>query len=392
MARHLGARTSSREGTQPQPRGHFRLRVALPLLALALLFAMPGIASATGTNASVAITPATGPVGTQVTVSGSKFTPGDAIQVGYAAGSCASGVTVITGATGSADANGGVSVSFAWPSAAGSGTYVVCVTDTTTGHTYTSSNTFQVASPAATITVPASVQSGQPVTVTGANFNSPGGGDVEILYGPGGSNGCATSAGTATVKSDGSFTFTFNAPFESATTTITIMGVMPKGSCTGSPVVHASSTVTVTVAAATGSPSPAVSPTATHAPVASPTTSTGFVFPPTFPPSPAETVVYCLIGLLLLLLLLLLVLLLTRRRQQNQPTTIRQEDRAVVGAQGGPGGVQSSIYAQRGQQRTPIAEEVTSVQEDIIDPRTGNPRGPNNLRGPNGGPSPRYGN
>ncbi|MBF6589003.1 MAG: hypothetical protein IVW57_00550 [Ktedonobacterales bacterium] len=388
MTSHQIAHMPSGAEVSARRRGRARLSLALPLLlVLVALVAMPGIALAGGTPPSVnlAVDPASGPVGAQVTVKGSSFTPGDAIQIGYATGSCANGVTIISGATGTATSGGTVSIIIVWPSS-GTGNYIICAKDTTNGHTYPSANHFQVTSATApAIAISSPVRSGQPVTVTGSNFLVPGGGTVEIRYGPGSGNGCATTAGTATLNADGSFTFTFNAPFEASSTQITITAVYPQGSCDGSWVLRASKTVTVLAATAT-TPSPTVKPTV--APGVTPGTTpapVSIVFPPTFPPTPAETVVYCLVGLLLLLLLLLLFLLLARRRRKDQPVMIQQKDTPVVNSgQGGSPMVQSSIYAEnpRNQRRTQIAEEVTTIQEEPVNPP--NPPG-------GGGPAPRYG-
>jgi hypothetical protein len=368
------------------------LRFALPLvIALAALVGLPSVALAGGAPSSVsfAVSPASGPVGTHVTIKGTSFTSGDHIQVGYAVGNCANGVTIISNATGSAGSDGSVTITFVWPST-GTGNYVVCAKDTTNGHTYSSSNTFQVASATApSITVSSPVNAGQPVTVTGSNFDVPGGGSVEILYGPAGGNACANNAGTTNINSDGSFTFTFNAPFESTNTQITITAVYPQGSCGGSPVLQASKTVTVLAAA---TPTPTVTPSHLSVTPTSTTSPVGVVFPPTFPPTAAETVVYCLIGLLVLLLLLLLFLLLSRRRNQNQPVTVRQSDTPMVNSRGGTGApmVQSSIYAEnpRTQRRTQIAEEVTTIQEEPVNPPSPPSGGPYNSPprfGPAGG-------
>ena len=192
-----------------------------------------------------------------------------------------------------------------------------------------------------TITVPQSVDSGKQITITGANF-APNGGAVEIRYGPQGSNGCATSAGTATVGSDGTFTGKFNAPSESKNTTITIVALQPQGSCGQ------------TKLSATGD-------TLVKAQSAMP-----FPFLP-----------YCVVALLLLLLLLLLLFLLFRRRKKDEPVTIEERDRVLVGTGptvrptggvGGPGGMavidRQIVARDRRGNEVVIAEEVTTVEEE----------------------------
>lgn len=346
-----------------------------------VLFA--GTVLAGGAGPGISVDPAAGPVGSHITISGSKFTPGDKIQIGYATGSCASGVTVISGGTTSANGTGNISIGVTWP-ATGKGSYVICAQDTTNHHTYQGSTQFNVTDASApSITISGPVTSGGTVTVNGAHFETPNGGTVEILYGPSGSAGCATSAGTTPINSDGTFTFTFSAPNETSATTIVVTAVSPQGSCNNSPTLMATTTVQVNAAAvSTATPAPTATATTTTSTSTS-TAPTSLALPPTWPPSGPWTVVYCLIGLLLLLLLLLLALLLARGRKKNQPvTTIKQQETPVVNSQGGPMAVRSSIYAEspKGQRQTPIAEEVTTVTEEPINP----PNGPSGANGPTG--------
>ncbi|HLJ81353.1 MAG TPA: hypothetical protein VKT52_07710, partial [Ktedonobacterales bacterium] len=202
MAHTSNAETPDRtgalgSGTRRQGLGA-RLAVALPLLALLVLLTLPGVAGATGIapGRGVAVTPASGPVGTNVTVTGSHFPTGDNVNVGYSTGNNCANVTPINGATGTVGGNGTVTIHIVWPSTQ-SGSYTICVTDTTTNTVTASKTQFQVTSATApSITIaPSPATSGQQVTVTGASFNyQPGGGTVEILYGASGSNGCTTSA------------------------------------------------------------------------------------------------------------------------------------------------------------------------------------------------------
>ena len=86
-------------------------------------------------------------------------------------------------------------------------------------------------------------------------------------------------------------------------------------------------------------------------------------------------------------MLLLLLLLLARRRRDDEPVTVEENDSVVVApnqqgqagaGQGGQAYVQRNISAvdPRTGQRTPIAEEITTVDEDLVDPN--NPNNPNN--------------
>ena len=404
MAQSLIAETPDRKGTPAAGARRSglgaRLAVALPLLVLLIVLALPGVASAgggPGPGRSVAVTPASGPVGTHVTVTGSHFPSGHQVIVGYSSGDCSANVITITdatgnGATGTVGGNGSVTIVIVWPNTQ-PGKYTICVKDTTANTTTASATKFEVTSASApSITVsPNPVGSGQQVTVTGANFMyQPGGGSVEILYGDPSSNGCTTSAGVVTnVNPDGSFTFQFNVPTETATTTLTVEAVSPQGTCGQSPVLEAHQSLTV---------SAAVTPTATPAVVvaATPTPTSPLPFPPPFPPTGAWIVVYCLVGLLVLLLFLLLLLLLMRRRRSEEPVTIEERDNVVVNAAaaGGAGGavagsamVQRQIVARdaRGNE-TPIAEEIYRSEDEIIDdPDTGGPGGGGNP------PTPRYG-
>ncbi len=379
MAKRFFAKTSGGgDGLGVMPSRKRRIRAGIGITAAALVviaaLAVPAIVFASGAGPGVSITPDSGSVGTHVSVHGSNFKAGDKIIVGFSSGDCSSGVTNISGAEGTVGGDGTFIIPFVWPSTP-KGSYKVCAIDQTNGNTYTSDKPFQVLStdpPSITISGP--VQAGQPVQVTGKNF-LPGGGTVEVLYGADGSNGCTNSQGTADVGSDGSFTFTFNAPFTSSTETIVVTAVEPQGSCGGSPTLQASANVQVTgAAAATATPVPPT-PTTAPAPTATAGPGTGLIV---WPPSGPWTVVYCLIGLLALLLLLLLLLLLARRRRKDQPEVIREQDRVVVApnaagaagaGQGGNATVQRDVYAEnpRTGQRTPIAEEVTSVQEEYLD-------------------------
>ena len=74
-------------------------------------------------------------------------------------------------------------------------------------------------------------------------------------------------------------------------------------------------------------------------------------------------------------MLLLLLLLLARRRRDDDPVTVQENDSVVVAPnQGGAGNGQAYVQRNidavdpRTGQRTPIAEEVTTVEEDLVDP------------------------
>ncbi len=378
MAKNQNTPTPEREGASVPGarrwRVGMRLAVVLPLLALLTVLTATGVAFAGGATPGVTVSPASGPVGTNVTLSGNGFHVGDNILVGYSTGNCSSSVITIAKASGAVGGDGKFTIPFVWPSTQ-IGSYTLCAIDQTNNTSYPSATKFQVLSPnPPTITVNGPVTSGQPVQVTGANF-LPGGGTAEVRYGSAGSNGCANDGATVTVNSDGSFTATFTAPYTAADTTIVVSAVEPQGSCGGSPVLQAQTNVSVKAAAV-----PIVTVTATTTPVVSPPAppSQALPWPPTWPPSGAWTVVYCLIGLLLLLLLLLLIFLLVRRRRKDEPVTIEERDSVVINSSAassaaGTAGMgrmtlQRDIIARDAKGReTPIAEEIYSTEEEIVD-------------------------
>ncbi|HEY7982555.1 MAG TPA: hypothetical protein VID73_00220, partial [Ktedonobacterales bacterium] len=374
--------------------------------ALLLVVMTASLALATPIQgATISINPSSAPAGASVTVSGNNFTPGSSIVIGYTTGDCSTNVTAIAGASATAGADGGVTVTFTWP-ATDTGTYYICATDTNTHSSTRSTGPLQVVPPA-TLTVSAPVYSGQPVTVTGAHFapsTANGGGSVDVSYG--GADGCATSAGTATVGADGSFSITFNAPHADSSTPITIVAVEPQGTCgktnpgptfqakanaTVSPApsirvsspLNAGQNATVTgqsflpvgagisisygasgsdgcatslgsaTAGADGSFSftfkvpdvaadksvviAATSPLSSCAasPKLKATANATFKATKVTPTPPLLE--YCLIGLLLLLLLLLLLFLIFRRRKEDEPVTIEERDTVRPSGSGAPG-------------------------------------------------------
>lgn len=421
-----------------------RIGVLSALIAPALVLALVGTAFADGGGKpSISVNPGQGTTGTSVTVTGDSLPPGDPIVIGYASGSCSGAVTPINGATGTTDSTGSVSVTFTWPASA-AGEYVICATDQKTHSTHQSQQSFQVL-PQPTITISGPVYSGQSVTVTGAHFlptGSQNGGSVDVLYGDGGTNGCANSVGTATVNADGSFSFKFNAPNTDTNKTITIVAVQPQGTCgqtNPGPLLQAQANATVSPAATIKVNDPITSGgqatvTGQHflpagsivevdyglgkgANECATTAGTATVNPDgsfsvTFKvpsvnsdtpiavvavepqgacaqpqlraataatikaqPTPFPWLQYCLIPLLLLLLLLLLLFLVFRRRKKEEPVTIEERDRVYVspnaagsgrsGAGGGTALIDRQIVARdaRGKEVV-IAEEVTTVEEE----------------------------
>jgi hypothetical protein len=337
-----------------------RLAFALPMVAL-LLVALAQTAFATGPapSASVAITPASGPAGTHVIVTGAHFTPNTPETVGYSKTDCKAGVVAIDGSDQTTSSDGSVTVTIEWPSIE-AGKYVVCVTEKGTGKVHQSDSQFEVLSQnRASIDVTPTVKSSAKVSVTGSNY-LPGGSTFEVLYGAAGSNGCANSVATGTVNADGSFSVSFDAPFVNADTTYQVTAVSPAKTCGAGAVLSASKSLTVTAAA-----------TVTVTPTPKPITTPNAITFPGVGGGP-QTVILCLAGLLALLILLLLLLVFARGRRKNEPVTIQERNTVTVGP-GGPSTagspqVQRDIYAQdpRGRQ-TRIATEQTSVEEEPYD-------------------------
>jgi hypothetical protein len=269
----------------------------------------------------------------QVTVAGQYYFPGGTVEVDYGVGNaCASmaGTTTV-------QPDASFTLTFTAPNVTSDTNYMVIgvePTGTCGAKPKLSANTGLTVKPQA----PASIQISKPVlslqsaTVTGQQFDPNT--TVDVRYGPGNSNGCANSIGTATTDAHGNFTLPFNTPFELTDTPIEIQAVEPQGSCGQAPTKHA---------------------------------TTSAVIKATLP-----IAAYCIIGLLLLLLLLLLLFLLFRSRRKDEPVTVEERDRVVVrpDARGNPGGpgatalVDRQIVARgpRGKEVV-IAEEVTTVEE-----------------------------
>lgn len=451
MKRESGVNVAGRARV-PHASGLPRVLAARATLAVCLAVCLAlvggvGTVLATPHGPGLSVTPGGATPGESVTVNGSPkdngFSPGDKIVIGIGTTDCSGATTV---ATGTADGAGNVNISVTVPSTATPGDHVLCVTDQTKGNGPPNQVPFRVLAPAS-ITVSSPIASGGTVTVTGKGFlpaGDPLGGPVAISYGTGTSaTGCETvvsGSPAVNVGTDGSFTYTFNAPAVTTNTPITIIAVEPQGTCgksnPGGPILQGKATGTINapqVPASLTVSSPVDSGAAvtvsgknyqpgaqvqvlygpqgsdgcatnigtanvgsdggfnlqfaapnesndTHLTVAAvqpagkcaqATTKatadllvkkqSGLQFPP---PQ------YCLIGLVLLLLLLLLLFLLFRGRRQDEPVTIEERDRVIANPSGqsGTGGaplVDRQIIARdaRGKEVV-IAEEITTVSED----------------------------
>ena len=162
--------------------GRALLLLALPLAVCVTALAQPaGVhasqqsaqghsAALSGSNATLSVSPPSGPVGAHLSATGSRFKPTDPIQIGYSTSSSCASMTPISGAIGPAGSDGSLSLAVTWPQTS-AGAYTVCALDTSTNHVTTGANPFAVlsASPA-TLTLSSPVKSQGQVTVTGANF------------------------------------------------------------------------------------------------------------------------------------------------------------------------------------------------------------------------------
>jgi hypothetical protein len=117
-----------------------------------------------------------GPVGTNVTISGSGMNPSDSYQLGYASQDigCSSGFQAFTGLSANTDGNGNFSpMTFAWPaSVANVGTvYYICAQDSSNNQAQ-SQATFQVAAaqPPAITLAPAAPSSPGPAQLPGGFY------------------------------------------------------------------------------------------------------------------------------------------------------------------------------------------------------------------------------
>jgi hypothetical protein len=356
---HLSSRLTHRRGA--------RLALTLPILAVISLLLMPAVAFATGQSGggTVGVSPAAGPAGTHVIVTGAHFTPNTPVTVGYSKTDCKAAVIAIDGSDQTTGADGSVTITIVWPST-DKGKYFVCVTEKGTGKIHQSDSQFEALSSAqADIDVTPTVKSAGKVTVTGKNYLQQGDSTFEVLYGAAGSNGCANSVATGMINPDGTFSTTFNAPFVQNDTTYQVTAVSPAKTCGAGAVLTVSKTLTVTAVT--------ITPTVTPKPTSTPSPIPNFFNIGGGP----QTVILCLAGLLALLILLLLLLVFARGRRKNQPVTIQERNTVTVGP-GGPSTagapqVQRDIYAQdpRGRQ-TRIATEQTSVEEEPYNPQDRN--------------------
>jgi hypothetical protein len=224
-------------------------RLTIPVVvALAVLLGTTGQVWASTWTGTLTLSPSEGTSGIQVTATASGAPPGDTVVIGYTTGNCSSNVTTISGATGTVNGSGGISVTFTIPAGLTPGNYTICVTDQQTQQPAPAQFTVL---PTPSLSVSSPAIAGQPITVTGKNWlptSSANGGSVEVLYG--GTNGCASSAGTAPVDANGNFTITFNAPFGTGTTSLVITAVEPQGTCGQTnppPTLQAQVTASVTV-------------------------------------------------------------------------------------------------------------------------------------------------
>ncbi len=349
MRHHLLQRTQQ---TTLWPRWQGTRIIAVIILALvaALYVAQPaGVALASsqggsGGGGGVTLTisspsPPQGPAGTTVVVTGNGWPTGATVTLatGSAAGNCQS-PTAVSGATGQANGDGFVQISFTWPSLA-PGTYPVCgsVQGESSSPKQSANSFTELSQSSPSISLPGSVASGATVNLTGSNW-LPAGIQVEILDGPQGGTGCSTHLVTLTSKNNGALSGSFTAPNVTSTTTFAITAVSPPNTCNSAaaPSLHATTTLTVTAGSGTGATSTPIHKPGGATPTPTKTGGSGNSSPPPAPgPCPplpksfcssggGSVCLLCLIPLILLLLLIILVALFARRR--NEEVVVSEED------------------------------------------------------------------
>jgi hypothetical protein len=220
-------------------------------------------------------TPAEGPAGTTVIVSGSHWVSGTTVQlsIGTQANSCAS-TTALDNASGQVDSTGAVQVQFTWPTTLAAGTYPICGTGTgaPAGGVKSNNEFTEITQSTASLTLPSSVTSGSTVTITGTNW-VPSPMTVQILIGLQTGNTCATVATTLTsAQGNGVISGSFIAPVVKSNTNYLITAVSPAGTCGGSPSPTLRFTHPIVITPATsGSATPTPTPTKTATPTPTPT-------------------------------------------------------------------------------------------------------------------------
>jgi hypothetical protein len=160
--------------------------------------------------ASVTVSPASGPVGSSVTVTGSNYPTNTQVAVTF------NGTSITTTpATITTTATGNFSATFTVPSSAAAGPNTV----TATAGTRSASDTFAVTTPGITLS-PTSGSASTQVTITGSNY--PAGARVTVTF-----NGTSvpTNPAPLTASQSGSFSATFNVPTSSSVGIATVRAV-----------------------------------------------------------------------------------------------------------------------------------------------------------------------
>lgn len=311
--------------------------------------------------------PASGPAGATIVVSGSHWVPNTTVQlsIGTAPKNCTN-ATGISGASGQVDATGSVDIPFTWPTSLAAGTYPICGDGpgAPSGGIVSSNSFTELTQATPSITMPATANSGSTVSITGTSW-VPGGASVEILVGPQGGNLCAASVATLTSQNDGTLAGTFTAPVVSSNTTYVLTAVSPAGTCSGSPAPTMHFTQSFTINASLGgtptptpsggnTPTPTPSTTATPTPVGghgtatptgghdTPTATPGHGTPTPVPstqasgPCPPLPNSFCssnssfpwwlLLLMILFLIALFIILLLLLLWRRNQEVIVTDED------------------------------------------------------------------
>jgi hypothetical protein len=306
------------------------LFLVLPLSLLSAALSSPAYAAVTAAN-GFSTSPAQGPVGTVITVTGSNISNGMQIQLGYTPDfrSC----LVVSDSQVSAIANRTFTGSFRWPVNTGTGNFGVCIVEG--GRQSFVIGSFQVlsTSPPQVSISPATPDAGRQAVVTGTNF-LPAGTNVNLIWqSTDGSQRLVL--GSISSDSNGAFSQTLTVPSHSSSGSYTLTASSSGGQ---PPALSASTTFHVNGITIAPVATPAKSASPTPVPAEAPTaTSVSGAVQTTQPASEASTgkgtdlatgsdsrllLPIALVGLLLIVLALLAGVLVVRR-QRSRFATIR---------------------------------------------------------------------
>ncbi len=189
--------------------------MGLVLLAWGLLISLSGggVQAAGRDTGTLSSTPALGPAGAVITVSGAgwtQLTNGTAVTFGYSQQDCENGYTPASLTQPGTVQNGSFSGWLSIPTGSPIGVYAICAQPGGSGTVTQAGSYTLLSSAAAAIAVaPGTVKVGQTVTISGTNF-LPGGTQVTLVLRP--ANGAVITLGTVTSNVLGAFSSPFTLP------------------------------------------------------------------------------------------------------------------------------------------------------------------------------------